>query len=109
MTTLRATCPHCGAPREPASSYYECGSSDIYESNACCARQLARADNALADWHEHEDTAPHEGCTCKLCTALASVQRMRAVLDNVPGDVLARARAKAAAKAAKEGENAEVQ
>ena len=44
---MNDNCPRCGAMREPASSYFACGSGDSYESRECVERQLAQADKAL--------------------------------------------------------------
>jgi len=42
--------------------------------------KIAGLESSLAVWREHrehEDTAPHEGCGCKLCSALHELNELR--------------------------------
>jgi len=52
----------------------------LREENEQLCQQRMAAIRSTAQQLEHEDTAPHEGCGCKLCEALIKNEQLRAEL-----------------------------
>jgi len=44
---------------------------------------MTELESVLAALQEHNDLAPHEGCSCKLCRALLEVARLQAIVERL--------------------------
>lgn len=82
------SCPQCGTSWALGSPGHIPGDAVCLVAKAERERDEAEAkdtrlEKSLADWQEHIDTGPHDGCKCAYCKKCREAERLRGMLSEV--------------------------
>src|SRR3990167_3640743 len=80
-------CPKCVEPELIETQQLKLRTEVMKQTLDDMEKELDDKKKLLADWAEHEDLAPHKGCSCKMCITLESADSMKSAWNAACGEL----------------------